>query len=103
MGKQSGPTDPGIRRMILTWLAVTIGLILLVPLGAMYFIEDMNWSVGDFVVMAALLFAVSALFVLITRVVRSQPFRIVLAVLLALLFVYIWAELAVGIFTNWGS
>lgn len=101
--KQPNATEPGMKKVILTWLSVTIGLILLVPLGAMFFIEDVNWSVGDFIVMAALVFAVSALFVLVTKVVRSQPYRIALAIMLGLLFVWVWAELAVGVFMNWGS
>lgn len=90
-----------VRRIIR--VALITGLLLLVPFIAMQFTDEVNWTAGDFVVMGTLLLIVGFVFELIVRRVKDKDRRFVAAVVLLLAFLYVWAELAVGIFTNWGS
>ena len=68
--------------------------LLLIPLVAMQFTDQVDWSFGDFLVMAGLLFSLT----MAVAVVRQKAQRIGLIALLLLIFLLIWAELAVGIF-----
>jgi len=83
-------------------LSVT-GLILLVPFVAMQFSDEVNWGPFDFVIIGALLFGVGLLYELIAVKVRRKDHRLILSVALAVVVMYAWAELAVGIFTNAGN
>lgn len=87
---------------IFAWIALGTGLLLLIPLTAMQFNTGVNWDESDFVVVAALVFGIASIFVLIARVL-PRKYWVATGILMALVFVYIYAELAVGIFTNWGS
>lgn len=87
---------------VFAWLAVATGVLLLIPLIAMQFTAEVNWDATDFIVMGALIFGAGSLFVLIARQVREKH-RLLVALLVAAAFLYVWAELAVGIFTDWGS
>lgn len=78
----------------------TIG-ILLIPLITMQFTTDVQWDVFDFVVMGALLLATGFGLVFVNR--KFKNYRLPLFVMIVLGFLWLWAELAVGIFTNWGS
>jgi hypothetical protein len=60
-----------------------------------------DWMPGDFVVMGALLFGFGVAIDLIWR--KAGKYRVVGAALAVFLFLWLWAELAVGVFTNWGS
>ncbi len=90
------------RNSIFIWIALATGLILLIPLIAMQFTSEVNWDETDFIVMGLLIFGAASLFVLIARKVPRKH-RAAIGILCVLGFLYIWAELAVGIFTTWGS
>ncbi|QOY96778.1 hypothetical protein IM543_20325 [Massilia sp. UMI-21] len=75
----------------------------MIPLLAMQFTSEVNWTGGDFVAAGILLFAAGLAVVVASRMARSRLQRLALVGLVALAFVYVWAELAVGIFTNLGS
>lgn len=87
------------------WLRVVLATaaILLVPLVAMRFTDEVNWSAGDFLVAAVLLLAAGSALDLILRKVPGVGQRLLGAGLLGLAFVYAWAELAVGIFFHFGN
>lgn len=90
------------RNSVFLWLALATGLILLIPLVAMQLTNEVSWEITDFVVMGFLLFGTGSLFVLVARRVPRKR-RVIVGIIFALAFLYIWAELAVGIFTNLGS
>lgn len=91
----SFPIGPTLARVPMTTVAL-----LLIPLVAMQFTREVNWSPGGFLVMGALLFSVGTVFVLLARKLdrRYRPL-VALACLGALHWV--WAKLAVGVFTDW--
>jgi hypothetical protein len=60
-----------------------------------------NWTIGDFVVAGALLFGAGSLFVLAARM--APRYRVLLAIVFAAALGWLWVELAVGLFTDWGS
>lgn len=78
-------------------------LILLVPLVAMQFSEEAQWELPDFVIISALLFSAGLAYELIVARLRNSNQRLIVGVAILLAVLYAWAELAVGIFTNWGS
>lgn len=91
-----------MRNSIFAWIALAAGALLLIPLIAMRFTAEVNWDGFDFLVMGALLFLAGSGFVLLARKLPAR-YRWAAALVVGLAFVYIWAELAVGIFTQWGS
>ena len=95
-------TDILFRKSAFLWVANVTVVVLLIPLVAMQFTNEVNWDIGDFVVMGFLLSSVGSIFILISRRMHRKH-RVVIGALLAIVFLYIWAELAVGIFTDLGS
>ena len=90
------------RNIVFAWIALASIALLLIPFIAMQFTSAVNWSVGDFVVMGGLLFTAGSAFVIAARMVHRDH-RWAVGALVAIVFVYVWAELAVGVFTNLGS
>lgn len=86
----------------LIWIMGTAGVLFLIPLVAMQFTSEVNWDETDFIVWAILLFAAGSACLWVSRKVPRNRW-LPAGALIALLFFYIWAELAVGIFTNLGS
>lgn len=84
-------------------VALLTGFILLVPLVAMQFTDEVDWNLTDFVTVGVLLFGAGVLYELIAVKVRRKDHRLILSVAVGVAVLYIWAELAVGIFTNLGS
>ena len=91
-----------MRGSAFAWIALATCLVVLIPAVAMQFTTEVNWDSTDFVVMGALLFGTGSLFVLVARRV-PRKYWLASGVVLAVGFLYIWAELAVGVFTDWGS
>lgn len=79
-------------------ILIAIGILLLIPLIAMQFTDEVNWTLYDFIVMGFLLIGTGLLCELVIRKVNKNYLRISLCFVLLLIFFLIWAELAVGIF-----
>ncbi len=94
--------DAIMRNSVFVWIALATGLILLIPWIAMRFSADVNWDKIDFIVMGFLLFSAGSMFVLVARRFPRRR-RVVIGTMFVAAFLYVWAELAVGIFTNLGS
>ncbi len=72
------------------------GLILLVPLLGNMFADGWHWSLGDFVIMGALLFLTGlALSFASTKIVSPAP-RLLACAIIVFICIAIWAQLAVG-------
>lgn len=82
----------------LAGIVLGVALLLCIPLLAMQFTNEVNWTLSDFVVMGGLLLGTGLLSEFVMRMVKNKNYRIgFLAVILVMLFL-VWAELAVGIF-----
>lgn len=88
---------PPVVRSILVVLLVTAAL-LMVPLVAMQFTSEVNWTPADFVAAGVLLAGTGTLYVLASRRASSARQRAWIGAALALALVVVWVELAVGIF-----
>ncbi|SHJ81473.1 hypothetical protein SAMN04487911_14021 [Arenibacter nanhaiticus] len=64
----------------------------------MQFTDEVNWKLSDFMVAAALLFGTSLLCELVLRTIQRKRTQLVLCFSLVLVFLIVWAELAVGVF-----
>lgn len=83
-------------------IALVTGLILSIPLIATQFGGSMNWGLADFILIGMLMFGAGSIFVLIARATpRKHRFLVGIGVVMVAL--WLWAELAVGVFTNWGN
>ncbi len=78
-----------------TKLGLITGILLLIPLIAMQYTQEVNWTLADFIIMALLCFSLGSAYILISRKMPQQ--KMLFACLCSALFVYIWAELAVGV------
>lgn len=72
--------------------------LLLLPLLAMQFTSEVNWSLFDFAVAAVLLFGTVTAIEFVLVKVRKPIYRLALCATVVVALVLIWLELAVGIF-----
>lgn len=72
--------------------------LLLIPLIGMLVTDDIHWSSFDFIIMGSLLFCFGVGIELVNTRVKRVKKRLLYLVILVLMFLLIWAELAVGIF-----
>lgn len=91
-----------MQNKVFAWIALGTAIVLSIPLIAMQFTSEVDWSLEDFVIMGILLFGIGIIFVHVARVV-PRKYRALVGIATIILLLYIWAELAVGIFTNIGS
>ena len=86
-----------VRAKHLLYILLGTAAILLVPLVAMQFTSEVNWTGGDFIVAGALLGGTGLLFELATSKLRTRRTRMMAGVAIVLGFLFVWAELAVGL------
>ncbi|MHA7818460.1 MAG: hypothetical protein ACX930_02310 [Erythrobacter sp.] len=79
-----------------TVFAVLALALLAVPLIAMQMSDDVNWTAGDFLAAAVLLFGLGAAIELAIRFAPSRAVRAAAVALALAAFVFVWAMLAVG-------
>ena len=84
------------------WAALATCLLLLVPLAAMQFTQEVRWGSADFAVMGLLVFGMCSIFIVSARLLPRRHWAGA-AVVCSVAFLLVWAELAVGIFTDLGS
>ena len=79
-------------------ILISVGLLLMIPLVAMQFTTEVNWSFLDFVAMGILLLVCGFSINFILQKTQTKITKIIAVGFCLLLFFLIWAELAVGIF-----
>ena len=79
-------------------IVLTVALLLLIPLIAMQFTDEVKWTLFDFVVAGVLLLGTGLMCELVMRKVNKLQHRIALCGALLAGLLLVWIELAVGIF-----
>lgn len=82
----------------IVFIVLGAALILLAPLLAMQFTDEVNWDLLDFTVAGSLLVGTGLIYVLASRMLSNARSRVVLVFALAVVLLLVWAELSVGIF-----
>ena len=86
----------GKLRMIII-LSVT-AFLLSIPMVAMQFTNEVDWTLSDFVTAGILLLSTGLAIELVIRNLKAGALRTIVLVVILLVLFLIWAELAVGIF-----
>ncbi len=79
-------------------IMLTVTFLLLVPLIAMQFTQEVNWTLSDFAAAASLLLVTGIVCEFVMRRVKKVQYRIAICVAILAIFFLVWIELAVGIF-----
>jgi peptidoglycan/LPS O-acetylase OafA/YrhL len=79
-------------------ILLVIAILLLIPLIAMQFTNEVDWNLFDFIVAGVLLLGTGLVCELILRKVKKLEYRIAICSVVIVLLLLIWAELAVGVF-----
>jgi hypothetical protein len=84
------------KRLIVIMLMAAF--LLLIPLIAMQFTAEVDWTLSDFIVAGVMLLGTGLMCELVMRNIHDIKLRIAICAALLVVLVLIWAELAVGIF-----
>ena len=72
--------------------------LLLIPLIAMQFSDEVNWTTTDFIIAGALLFGAGLISEIVMRKIKNIKYKMGLLGAILIIIILIWIELAVGIF-----
>lgn len=79
-------------------IALATAFILLLPLAAMQFTDEVDWNLADFVVGGVLLFGTGLAYELVSRKMGNNiAYRIGIGVAVAAALILVWVNLAVGL------
>lgn len=87
-----------IKDLRLIGIILSVVLLLLVPLIAMQFTDQVNWSPADFMIGGVLLLGTGLMCELVIRKARTRKARITICAIIVVAFLLLWIEMAVGIF-----
>jgi hypothetical protein len=83
--------------------ALATAFILLIPLLAMQFTDEVIWDLADFAVAGALLFGTGLTYELVAKKMGNVTYRFAIGVALAAAFILVWLNLAVGVIGKEGD
>ena len=72
--------------------------IMLIPLIAMQFTDEVNWTTTDFIIAGGLLFGAGLISEIVMRKIKNINNKVGLLGAILIIVILIWIELAVGIF-----
>jgi len=87
-----------LQKSRLFYIISSAALLLSIPLIAMQFTQEVNWTLFDFSIAAILLFGTGITIELVLRKFNPLKTRLFICAILLALLALIWIELAVGIF-----
>ena len=83
------------KRLII--ILISIAVLLLIPFLAMQFTPEIDWELTDFIIMGILLLCTGLSIEVVLRKVKSVKNRILICLAIVIVFLLVWAELAVGL------
>jgi hypothetical protein len=89
-----------MQNKVFGWIALGTTAILSIPLIAMRFTPEVDWSLFDFTIMGALVFGAASLFVVVARA-TPRKYRLLMGFVILGAFLLVWAHLAVGVVDSW--
>ena len=89
-----------MNKKIFSRILFVIILLLCIPFFAMQLSSSVHWSLGDFILMGLLLMSLGISIKLILNRIKNRKKSLLYIWTLIILFLLIWAELAVGIFNT---
>jgi len=75
-----------------------VGLLLFIPMLAMQLTDEVNWSFFDFIIMGIMLFITGLTLGIIIKKIKYHKYRNIFIAIIIIIFLFIWAELGVGLF-----
>jgi len=84
------------KRLII--IVIITAILLIIPLIAMQFTDEVNWTLLDFVVAGVLLIGTGLMCGFVMRKTNKIGYRVAVCAAILVVLLLIWAELAVGIF-----
>lgn len=81
----------------ITWLAIVTVAILIIPLIAMEFTNEVVWTLSDFIFAGTLIFGTELTYKIVTKESEKITYRAAVGTALVTGFILIWANGAVGI------
>lgn len=81
-------------------LLISLLLLLLIPFVGMQYSNEVKWSLNDFIIMGLILLSFGIIINKIIYHVVAFNKRVILISTLIILFLLLWAELAVGLFNS---
>lgn len=85
-----------VNKRLMYWV-IAILSILMIPLVAMQFTNEVNWSLSDFIIMGIILFSIGLAYEFIARKSEKTVYRAAFGFALAGIFLLLWINGAVGI------
>jgi hypothetical protein len=82
----------------LTAIVLFAAILLLIPLVAMQFTNEVKWGAADFILMGGLLLGTGLMCELVIRKVKKTSYRVAICVAIVVALLLVWMELTVGIF-----
>ncbi|RAR74285.1 hypothetical protein [Flavobacterium aciduliphilum] len=79
-------------------ISLSVFVLLLVPLLAMWFTDELDWDGFDFLVAGIVLFLIGIGIDFLLSKVKSMKKKLLLGIILFLVVFLIWVELAIGVF-----
>ncbi len=79
-------------------VVLSAAFLLLIPLIAMQFSDEVNWTLSDFVVAGVLLLGAGLVCEFVLRKINKTSHRVAICTGILVALLIVWAELAVGIF-----
>jgi hypothetical protein len=85
-----------LKKSIIGVALVTV-TILSVPLAAMQFTNEVDWSIFDFLIMGILIFSTGLSLVLVMKYAINMVYKVAMIMAFGTTFLLVWANLAVGL------
>lgn len=79
-------------------ILLVVAVLLCIPLVAMQFTNEVNWTLSDFIIAGILLLGTGIVIEVVARNVKDQRARIGMIIGTLVVLFLVWAELAVGVF-----